>query len=76
MCNKGGWDSLSRPDFISKKDLAVMLYKWGIAVGGKLAVMVKKDIKTDNESSEETRRFEPLERHVLYEGILLINIHI
>lgn len=70
LCNRGGWDALSHPEFTSKKDVAMMLYKWGIAIGNKLAAVVDKEEGTNLKQAEDTRRYEPVERSVLYEGIV------
>ena len=69
LCNRGGWDSISRPDLSPKKDLAMMLYKWGTAIGNKLGSIIAKENDAEMKRGEDLKRNETLERSILYEGM-------
>ena len=65
---------MSRPEFTSKKDVAMMFYKWGITVGNKLAGILAKENESDMKRPEDIKRHEPIERSVLNEGISAVII--
>ena len=47
----------------------MMLYKWGTAVGNKLGTIIAKEKDAEVKRGEDLKRYETLERSVLYEGM-------
>ena len=73
LCNKGDWDCCSRPEFATKKDLAMTLYKWGTTIGEKLAAILKQESEDGNDWLEETASVEAIEKSTLNESNVILN---
>eukprot|EP00795_Rhopilema_esculentum_P015050 gene15050-6214_t len=69
-CNKGTGDVFSRPEFSTKKDMAMMFHKWALAIGGKLESIIEMENEALGERTGDSCTLDMSERNFLHEGDL------